>query len=256
MDYAGRTAVVTGAATGIGRATARRLAAEGANVVVADVRRDPKPSDHFESAEAPTDERIRDAGGEATFVEADVSDPAAAEAMIETAVDTYGGLDVLVNNAGIDLDGTSQSITVEEWQRVLAVNLSGAFYCTKHAVPHLADAAGDLVFVSSVMGLDGGGGPPYASSKAGLINLARDLAVELGPDGVTVNAVLPGYVKTSIQNRKDEANLERAHERTLLPHLGDPSEVAAAIAFLASDEASFVHGAALTVDGGWTAHRG
>lgn len=255
MDYTKRTAVVTGAASGIGRATARRLAADGASVVVADVRREPRPSEHFESAERPTDERIDADGGEATFVETDVSDPAATEALVETAVETYGSLDILVNNAGIDLEGTSQSVTVEEWRQVLEVNLSGAFYCTKFAVPHLIESAGDLIFVSSVMGLDGGGGPPYASSKAGLINLTRDMAVELGPEGVTVNAVLPGYIKTPIQNRQDERDIEMAHERTLLPHLGEPEEVASTIAFLASEAASFVHGATLTVDGGWTAYR-
>jgi len=148
--HADRVVAVTGAASGIGRGIARRFAGEGARVVVADVRHEPKQGIHYDTdVTTPTDERIREDGGEATYVETDVSDPDDCEALVDAAVDSYGRLDVLVNNAGIHVPGDSQELTIEEWRRVLGVDLDGAFYCAKFAVPHLESAEGDLRWIGS-----------------------------------------------------------------------------------------------------------
>lgn len=255
--HTGRTVIVTGAASGIGRGIARRFGEEGANVVVADVRDDPKQGEYYDSnVERPTDEVVRaETSGDATFIETDVSDPDQAAAMAETAVDEYGRLDVVVNNAGIFTPGDSQAVTVKEWREVIGVNLDGVFYCSKYAIPYLKDAEGHLINIGSVNASEGGAGPPYTSAKAGVVNLTRDLAVELGEYNVNVNAICPGFVKTAMQDYHGDETLQRQHDHTLLPEAGTPEDIGNAAVFLASDEASFVHGQAIYVDGGWTAHR-
>lgn len=255
--HAGRTVVVTGGSSGIGRGIARRFGEEGANVVVADVREDPKQGEYFErDVERPTAQVVReDTDGTATYVETDVSDPAEAEAMVDAADETYGGVDVLVNNAGIYVPGDSQEITPEEWTEVIGVDLDGTFYCTKYAVPHLRESEGHVVNVGSVYSSEGGGGPPYTSAKGAIPNLTRDLAVELGPDAVNVNAICPGFVKTAIQDYHTEESMQVELDHTLLPEAGTPEEIGDVAVFLASDEARFVHGQSIYVDGGWTAHR-
>lgn len=257
-QHAGRTVVVTGAASGIGRGIALAFAEAGSDLLIADVRREPRQGTHYETdASEPTDELARgEHGVAAKFVETDVSDPRAVDAMIKAAVDAFDGIDVLVNNAGIYVPGTSQEITLEEWERVRSVNLDGAFYAARAAVPHLRQSTGSLLNVASVHAFQGGGGPPYATAKAGLVNLTRDLAVELGPDGVTVNAICPGFVETAIQDYLTEADIDAAREQTLMPRFGTPADVGALAVFLASDEASFIHGEAIAIDGGWSAHRG
>jgi NAD(P)-dependent dehydrogenase (short-subunit alcohol dehydrogenase family) len=204
----------------------------------------------------PTEQWVEEeTDGDAIFVSTDVSDSDQVQHLIEETVDTYGGIDTLVNNAGIFIEGDSQSTTVEEWETLLGVDLSGTFYCCKFAVPHLKESAGSIVNIASVNATEGGTGPAYAAAQAGRVNLTRDLAVELGEHDVTVNSVSPGYIKTPIQDYQDEESIRISSEHTLLPDLGEPEEVASVVAFLASEEASYVHGADILVDGGWAAHR-
>lgn len=255
--HEGRTVIVTGGASGIGRGVARRFGEEGADVVVADIREEPKQGEFFETdVERPTARMVReDTEGDATYVETDVSDPEAVQAMVEAAVDEYGRLDVLVNNAGFYVPGDSQEITPEEWDQVIGVDLDGTFYCAKYAIPHLRETKGHLINVGSVHSSEGGAGPPYTSAKGAIPNLTRDLAVELGDDDVNVNAICPGFIETAIQDYHTEESMQEELDHTLLPRAGTPEDVGDAAVFLASEEASFVHGQSLYVDGGWTAHR-
>ncbi len=256
-SLAGRTAVVTGAASGIGRAIAARLAADGATVVVADRRE--------EDGEAVARE-IRDAGGDARFLPVDVADEASVRLMIESAAGGRG-LDILVNNAGIPgPDGPVDVIAVEEWDRTLAVNLRGPFLCAKHAIPWLERSGhGSIVNIASTFGMVGAHeSGPYCASKGGVLALTMQMAVDLGPRGIRVNAVSPGYIDTDMDQRRARMDPASAAERlasreavAALQPLGrqaDPAEVAAAVAFLASDDASFATGANIPIDGGCTAH--
>ncbi|MFB6135629.1 MAG: SDR family NAD(P)-dependent oxidoreductase [Halobacteriaceae archaeon] len=256
MDLEDRSVVVTGASSGIGRGVARRFAEAGAAVTVGDVREAPKRGDRYDSdATTPTHELVREAGGEAQFVETDVADPDDCEALIDAAVEAFGGLDVLVNNAGIHVPGDVREVSLADWRTVVEVNLFGQFYCAKFAVPHLEESGGAVVNVASVNAVEGGAGPPYAASKAGIVNLTRDLATTLGPAGVNVNAVCPGYVETPLQDYLTDEEVAAAREQTVLPRFGTPEDVAEAALFLASDRAEWITGEALFVDGGWTAHR-
>lgn len=255
-QHEGQTVVVTGGASGIGRGIALAFADAGANVVVADVERDPKRGERYETEETtPTGELVAtEYAGDATYVHTDVSDADSVESMVETAVDEYGQVDVLVNNAGVHVPGDSQELSVEEWDRVVGVDLDGAFYCAKFAVPHLRETEGAILNVGSVYSQEGGAGPPYTSAKAAVVNLTRDLAVELGEDGVNVNAICPGFIETAIQDYLTEESLNEQLDHTLLPRAGTPEDVGNLAVFLASDAASFIHGEEVYVDGGWTAH--
>ncbi|ELZ57161.1 MULTISPECIES: SDR family NAD(P)-dependent oxidoreductase [Halorubrum] len=236
--------VVTGASRGIGRATAVELAERD---VVVDYRSD-------EGAAAETARRVRDAGGEAVTVRADVRESAAADRLIETAVDEFGSLDAVVNNAGIARPNRLEETTDEAWESVIDTNLSGAFRVTRAAAPHLRESGGDVVFLSSVGGTLGTVDAGYAASKAGLHGLTRALARELGPDGVQVNAVAPGPVETDL-NEVILDHLEsiefRGHENvdTHLPEYAcDPATVADSVRYLIEND--HVHGEILDVDGG------
>jgi len=253
----GRTVIVTGASSGIGRRIAFRFAEDGAHVVCASRSNEPKQGRYYDTdVTRPTEAVIReDHDQPAMFVATDVSDPNAVEAMVEATVDRFGSADVLVNNAGLSFVKDSQSTSVEEWNRLLSVDLSGTFYCCKYAVPHLVESGGDIINIASVNATEGGSGPAYSAANAGQVNLTRDLAVELGPANVNVNCVSPGYIKTPIQDHQDEEGIETSREQTLLPRFGEPEDIANVVAFVASDEAGFVHGANIHVDGGWTAHR-
>lgn len=252
-----RTVLVTGAASGIGRGIATRFGEEGASVVVADVRREPKQGEYYDTdVEQPTDEKITDeTDGTGLYVETDVSDPDSVSNTVEEVVKEFGQLDVLINNAGIYVPGSSQEISTEDWQQVIDVNLTGHFNCAKYAIPHLVESEGHIVNMGSVMASEGGAGPSYTSAKAAIVNLTRDLAVELGEASVNVNAICPGFVETPIQDYQTEESLQAQLDHTLLPHGGVPRDVGNAAVFLASKEASFIHGTTLYVDGGWAAHR-
>lgn len=252
-----RTVIVTGASSGIGRRIAQQFGDEGANVVCASRSNEPNQGKYYDTdVTVPTEEYVREeTPGDAIFVSTDVSEHEQVKAMVDEAVDTYGGVDVLVNNAGFSIEGDSQSTSIEEWHQMIGVDLDGTFYCSKYAIPHIKEASGHIVNIASVNATEGGSGPAYAAANAGQVNLTRDLAVELGEHDVNVNCVSPGYIKTPIQDYQNEESIQMSREQTLLPHLGEPEEVADVVVFLASEEASYVHGADVYVDGGWAAHR-
>ncbi|MCU4801774.1 glucose 1-dehydrogenase [Halobacteria archaeon HArc-gm2] len=248
-DFEAQTAIVTGAASGIGRATAEQFAAGGANVVVTDVDTE---------GGAETVERIEAAGGTATFVETDVSDADDVEAMVQEAVAAYGGVDVAVNNAGIEGETEPLAdLSEDAFDRVLDVNLKGLWLCMKHELPELvAGDGGAIVNVSSIAGLVSAGGAPYVASKHGVIGLTRVAATQYAGDDVRVNAVCPGVIDTPMVDRAGEADPESIDQFVGMQPLGRkgaPEEVASAIVWLCSGEASFVTGNAYPVDGGYLA---
>jgi NAD(P)-dependent dehydrogenase (short-subunit alcohol dehydrogenase family) len=249
MRLQNKNAIVTGGAGGIGRATSLAFAAEGASVAVVDLNAD--------AAEAVAEE-IRAAGGTAIAIGADVSSEADIERVVSAAVDAFGGIDVVFNNAGIIRRTTAVETTVEEWDRVFGVNVRGIFLMCKHVVPVMAAAGkGSIINTGSGWGLKGGGQAiSYCASKGAVVNMTRALAIDHGPQGILVNSVNPGDVDTGML--RDEARqlgqetgsfLAEAADRPLR-RMGQPTEIAAAVVWLASDESSYVTGSALVVDGG------
>lgn len=244
--FEGRVALVTGGGGGIGRAAALRLAAEGARLVL--LERDP----------AACAEAARQTGGIAC--PGDATDPAAIDAAFEQA-GRLGGLDILVNNVGATLAARFADCVPDVWDREMAVTLRGAFLCCRAALALLRRPGGAIVNVGSVNALMYLGNPAYSAAKAGLLSLTRSLAVEYGPQGIRVNMVSPGSVRTEAQTWRDRAARDPAIFQRIarwypLRRVGEPDDIAAAIAFLASDEAAFVSGANLVVDGGLTAGMG
>lgn len=245
--------LITGASSGIGNAIATAFGREGATVVVADVRREPKLDD-----ERSVFERLDDVGADHSYVECDVSDPAAAEAAVEHVVDEYGRLDVLVNNAGIYHQYEAEETPVEDWDSILDVNTRGTFLCSKYALPHLRERSGKIINLASILGLVGGGrSAAYCASKGAVANLTRQMALDYAPDEVNVNAIAPGIIKTAqnVEWRENNPEIIAEWEReTPWPQFGEPDDVADAAVFLAGDESDFVTGTVLSVDGGWTCH--
>ncbi|SFS90258.1 SDR family NAD(P)-dependent oxidoreductase [Saccharopolyspora flava] len=241
-----RVAIVTGGAQGIGAATAGRLAADGAAVAILDV------SDGADDVAA----EINAAGGRALAVRCDVSSEREWAAAVDSCREELGPVDVLVSNAYVVDVLPAHETSLASWERQLSVNLTGTFLGFRACLPDLErDRNGSVVLTSSVHALVGlPGRPAYAASKAALTGLTRQLAVEYGTS-LRVNSVLPGPVLTAAWDDIDEADRRRSAEETAVKRLGDPSEVAAAIAFLACDDASFVTGTALTVDGGWSVYK-
>ncbi|WP_435347945.1 SDR family NAD(P)-dependent oxidoreductase [Haloarchaeobius sp. HRN-SO-5] len=246
MTLEDRTAVVTGAGSGMGRATAELFAERGASVVVVDL-------DGERATE--TVDRIVAGGGEAEAVVADVSDPEDVRAFVDRAVETYGHLDVLHNNAGIPQQSTPvEDVTEETWDRVQDVNLKSAFLGAKYAVPHLRDADdGVILNTASTSGIRPRTGlSAYAASKGGMITLTKQLAHELAGDDIRVNAICPVATDTAMlpEFAGNELSVEGMAETIPLGRLAEPDDIAQAAAFLASDEASMITGTALEVDGG------
>ena len=240
----GRVAMVTGSSRGIGRAIAIALAGQGCKVVV---------NYHSRAAEAEeVVQRIRERGGEAVAVQADVSLAAEAQKLVDAAVAAFGTLDILVNNAGIARDNLLLRMAEEDWDAVLDTNLKGAFHCIKAAQRiFLRKRAGRIINIGSVVGLVGNAGQAnYAAAKAGLVGLTKALAKELGSRNITVNLVAPGFIQTEMTAGLSAEVIQTALARIPLGRLGAPEDVAAAVVFLASDEAAYITGQVLCVDGG------
>lgn len=252
MKLRDKVAIITGAGKGIGQGIARVFVKYGAKVVVAD---------WDEAAGAQTAEELRQAGGDAIFVKCDVSNEEQVRAMIQATLDRYGRIDILVNNAGIGVYTPVLETSLEQWNRCLAVNLTGVFLCSKYALPHIKAAGGGaIVNIASVHSYQNvGGTAPYAASKGGVVALTRVMAIDHGRDNIRVNAICPGWIDTPLirgifASAPDPVEARRAVERRqILGRLGTPEEVGEAAAFLASDEASYITGASLMVDNGMTA---
>jgi len=244
MELEGRVAIVTGAGLGIGRATALKLASDGAKVVVNDVV--PENGNN-------TVELIRSSGGEAIFVQADVSKWDDAKTLVDEAVKAFGTVDILINNAGITRDKLLRDMEEEDWDKVLNINLKGAFNCCKFAVPHMVEKNyGKIVNLSSRAHLGNPGQVNYSSSKAGIIGFTKSLALELGRFNINVNAVAPGMVDTEgVRNHpKYDMIIERALKATPLRRIGKPEDIANVIHFLVTDAASYITGEVIHVTGG------
>ncbi len=240
--FEGKVALVTGASRGIGRAIAVMLAAQGATVVAA-ARGDNA---------AATVDAIRAAGGRAEALSLDVTDAEAAVAAVQGVVSTHGRLDILVNNAGITRDQLMLRMKRADWDEVIATNLTAAFVLCQAALkPMLKQRGGRIVAISSVVGQMGNAGQAnYAASKAGLIGFCKSLAREVGSRSVTVNVVAPGFVETDMTKAVNEETQKQWAAQIPLGRLGSPDDIAAAVCFLASDEASYITGQVLAVNGG------
>lgn len=242
--------IVTGAASGIGFAAAERFAAEGGRVLLADL-----DGPAAEAAAA----AIRARGGEALGRAVDVADELQVIAMVAAAVDAFGRLDILVNNAGIGCFGAVENLATEQWRRVMAVDLDAVFFACRAALPHLKRQGGAIVNTASISGLAADYGfAGYNAAKAAVINLTRALAIDHGRDGVRANSISPGFVATTLTAvLQDQPKITGAYQRLIpLGRAAAPAEQATAILFLASDEASYITGTNLVVDGGLTAATG
>jgi 3-oxoacyl-[acyl-carrier protein] reductase len=241
MNLADKVALVTGGGRGIGRAIALRLAEAGASVVVNDV----------EPVEAVVGE-IKAMGRQALAVLADVSSAKEVDKLVEETVSAYGRVDILVNNAGIARDQLLLRMTEEEWDRVLAVDLKSVFLCTRAVLKHMVkERRGRVISIASIVGMVGNAGQAnYAAAKAGIIGFTRTVAKEVASRGITVNAIAPGFIDTEMTQKLKEEWKEELKKRIPLGRLGSPADVAEAVAFLASEEAGYITGQVLVIDGG------
>ena len=249
MKLANRVAVITGAGGGIGRACAREFAKEGARVVIADIN---------SAGARETLQQIQSAGGDAVVVETDVASPDSVQNLVAKTLSAYAQVDVLLNNAAIQVNKTVEDTTVEEWNREIAVNLGGVFLCSKFFLPHLRKTRGAIINMASVNGyfvepMCAG----YCATKAAIIGLTKAMAIDHGKEGIRVNCICPGYIDAGLAWGYFEAQPDPAAARAAagklhaLWRIGRPEEVARVAVFLASDAASFMTGSAVVVDGGF-----
>lgn len=245
MRLKDKIAIVTGGADGIGKATAVKFAAEGATVIIWDLNAEKG---------AETVKEITENGGKVNFAKVNTSVYAEVEAATKAVVQEFGTLDIIINNAGITRDASIKKMTPELWQQVIDVNLTGVFYCCKCASEVMVEKGyGRIINASSVVALYGNFGQTnYVATKAGLIGMTKTLARELGRKGVTVNAVAPGFVATEMVKKMPPEVLKGMEDKVPLKRLGQPEEIAAAYLFLASDDAAYINGTVLSVDGGIT----
>ncbi len=244
LDLTDKVAIITGSSRGIGAGIAKTLAAQGAKVVV-NHRSSPEGAEEVAAA-------IKADGGEAVVVQADVAQIGEAQSLIKASIDTYGQIDILVNNAGTTRDKLIMQMKPDEWDLVLQTNLSSVYNCSKAVIrPMMKKRKGRIINITSIVGLAGQAGQSnYAASKAGIIGFTKSLAKEVGSRNITVNAVAPGFVPTTLTDALTEEQTQSAVDNTPLGRLGTVEDVAAAVIFLASDEASFITGQVLSVDGG------
>jgi 3-oxoacyl-[acyl-carrier protein] reductase len=242
IDLTGRVALVTGASRGIGRAIAKRLAQQGAHVVA--VARGDNAAE--------TVREIAGAGGKADLASTDVADASAVDTLVAQTLEKHGRIDILVNNAGIARDQLMLRMKREDWDAVVATNLTAAFSCTQAVLkPMIRQRSGRIVFISSVVGQAGNAGQAnYAASKAGLIGFAKAVALEIASRNITSNVVAPGLIETDMTREVTGGVRENWESRIPLRRIGTPDDVAAAVCFLASDEASYITGQVLAVNGG------
>ena len=245
MRLKDKIAIVTGGADGIGKATAVKFAAEDATVIIWDLNAEKG---------AETVKEITKNGGKVSFVKVNTAVYAEVEAATKEVVEKFGTLDIIINNAGITRDASIKKMTPELWQQVIDVNLTGVFYCCKCASEVMVEKGyGRIINASSVVALYGNFGQTnYVATKAGLIGMTKTLARELGRKGVTVNAVAPGFIATEMVKKMPPEVLKGMEEKVPLKRLGQPEEIAAAYLFLASDDAAYINGTVLSVDGGIT----
>jgi 3-oxoacyl-[acyl-carrier protein] reductase len=244
FDLSGKVAVITGSSRGIGAGIAQTLAGQGAKVVI-NHRNSPEGAQEVLAV-------IKANDGQATIIQADVGQSGEAQRLIKETIDTYGQIDILVNNAGTTRDTLIMTMKDEDWDLVLRTNLSSTYFCSKAAVrPMMKKRSGRIINITSVVGLAGQAGQTnYAASKAGVIGFTKSLAKEVGSRTITVNAVAPGFVPTTLTEVLPEQMIQSAVAGTPLGRLGTVEDVANAVLFLASDEAAFITGQVLTVDGG------
>ncbi len=244
MNLSNKVAIVTGSGRGIGRAIAQKLAEAGADIVLNNV------SDV--SALENVAQEIRAMNRKSLAITADISLASGAERLVEQTMSNYGRVDILVNNAGITRDQLLLRMSEEDWDKVMATNLKSVFLCTRAVLrPMLKQRAGRVINITSIVGIIGNAGQAnYASAKAGIIGFTRSIAKEVASRGITVNAVAPGFIDTQMTQQVDEKQRQELMRRIPLGYLGTPRDVAEAVAFLASDEARYITGQVLNVDGG------
>jgi 3-oxoacyl-[acyl-carrier protein] reductase len=244
MDLTGKVAIITGSGRGIGKAIAMKLAEVGATIVINDVG-DAAPAEQ-------TVAEIKSLGHQAMAVMADVSSSVDVARLVDTVTKTYGKVDIFVNNAGITRDQLAMRMTDDDWDKVLAIDLKSVFLCTRAVLrPMLKQRSGKIISISSIVGIIGNASQAnYAAAKAGIIGFTKTIAKEMGSRGITANAVAPGFIDTPMTQALTEERRQMMLNGIPLGYLGTPRDVAEAVAFLASEEARYITGQVITVDGG------